>query len=56
MMLLSPITIGPASAIIDALGLTVVLLPIEILPLSLDSTKTIAPGDIVTLKQERKLK
>lgn len=52
-MLFSPITIGPASAIIEALGWTTVILPMVITPFSLLSKHTIAPGAILTLQKNK---
>jgi len=49
-MLHSPMIIGPASAMIEALGWITVMLPIVISPRSSHSLHTIAPGAIFTLK------
>lgn len=46
----SPIIIGPASAMIVALGCTIVPAPIVISPLSFDSSQTRAPTKIFILK------
>lgn len=49
-MLHSPMMIGPASAIMEALGCTTVMLPIVISPRNSHSLHTTAPGAIFTLE------
>lgn len=51
----SPIIIGPASAMIVALGCTIVPAPIVISPLSLDSSQTRAPTRIFMLQFRKTL-
>ena len=49
-ILLSPIIIGPASAMIEALGCITVMLPMVISPFNSHSLHTIAPEAILMLK------
>ena len=55
-MLFSPIMTGPASAMIVAFGCITVMLPTVIVPRSLLSTHTTAPGAIVMLIPQGNLK
>lgn len=55
-MLFSPILIGPASALIKALGLTIVPRPIVTFPIIFDSIPTKTAKNIVILNQKNFIK